>query len=488
MSGRYHTSWQCLSRQVNNGLAPNIFTKKKAIGNALALMQIAFFTHLAISYFSRGDSALYYFLMLFAWRYARFLINVVGFFLYTPAALAANQSPTYKPSSDVTVILPTVDPEGEHFFESVVTCALNNPAEMIVVTAGNVLYGKTRVIIDSIRSRFPAVRFVVSRTQIASKREQIAHAIPLVRTRITVLLDDHVFWKPTFLASLLLPFEDSEVGIVGTNKAVRRIPGLGVWGRFWNHLGAVYLIRHNFEIRSSNAIDGGVFVVSARTCALRTPIMQDPAFIAGYTNEKFLFGMVGPLNSSDDNFCTRWCVTHNWKIKIQYTPDAEIETVVGATAPIMGKFLGQCRRWARTTWRSNSASLFSDRTIWAVQPYCVYAVFLTSFTNFALITDPALVYLLRSSDYFGSSSVATKALVAWILFTKIIKVAPYYWKHPQDVWMFPGYLAYAYAHSFIKFWALVTFWDCKWSGRNLDAIKVDPTNSDETPVEIEDKN
>ncbi|KAK4444748.1 N-acetylglucosaminyltransferase [Podospora aff. communis PSN243] len=453
--------------------------RERALCHAWLLAATAFFTHLLTSLYAGSDSKLHYFLMLFIWRYARFIINLYAFFLYEPSTLAPGKTPTYTPSKDVTVILPTIDPTGVDFLECILTCAQNAPACIIVVTAGNDLLTKTRAAVDPIRSQFPSIAIHVTCTQVASKRMQVAHAIPLVQTRLIVLLDDHVFWKPTFLTSLLLPFEDPTIGIVGCNKTVRRVPGLSTWGRFWNHLGAIYLLRHNFEIRASNAIDGGVFVVSARTCALRAEIMQDPAFIAAYTHETFFFGLVGPLNCSDDNFSTRWCVAHGWGIKIQYTPDCEIETVVGATEPIMGKFLGQCRRWARTTWRSNCTSLFHERTVWAVQPYSVYAVFLISFTNFALVTDSLLVYFLRSSEYLGGSTRAWVYLLAWIVFTKIVKVFPYYLRHPQDVWMFPGYLCFAYAHSFIKLWALLTIWDVRWSGRNLDAIKVGTPSADE---------
>jgi hypothetical protein len=239
-------------------------------------------------------------------------------------------------------------------------------------------------------------------------------------------------------------------------------------------LGATYLMRHNFEIRATNTVDGGVFVVSARTCALRTSILRHPEFLPGYTNEKFFFGIFGPLNPDDDNYNTRFAVRHGWKIKIQYTDETVMETAIGTQRPVATKFLGQCRRWARTTWRSNLCSLTTDRSVWVSQPYCVYAVYLTSLTNFAAITDPLLIYLFtRSSAHTSPATLA--CLVSWILFTKLTKIFPYFRDHPQDIWLFPAYLAFAYFHSLIKLWALLTFWNCSWSGRRLDKIKVNAT-------------
>lgn len=291
-----------------------------------------------------------------------------------------------------------------------------------------------------------------------------------MKTKITILLDDHVFWPSArFLPKLLAPFEDPKVGIVGTNKRVRRTDtGFNIRS-FWNMLGAIYLERHNFEIRATNAIDGGAFVVSGRTSAHRSAILQDPDFISGFTNERFFFDTFGPLNADDDNFITRWDVRHGWKIKIQYCQDALIETTLG-TYP---KFLSQCLRRVRTTWRSNSASLFTDRTVWYQQPWCVYAVYWTSFVNFALFYDPLLAYTLLKSQFGTQTNLI--CLGVWIFCTKMVKLTPYFLREPQDLLMLPGYIAFAYFHSLIKLYAWLTFCETNWGGRNLAATA--PTQS-----------
>ncbi|KAK4135951.1 glycosyltransferase family 2 protein [Trichocladium antarcticum] len=418
---------------------------------------------------SAGDPYLYWFLCLFAWRYTRLLINLIAFWCYSPAPKPKGKS-TYSPSKDVTVILPTIDPEDSGFLECLETCAINAPAKIVIVTAGDDLYHKTLMEVRRLKERYKPTEFAVHRTQVASKREQVALAVPHVDTDITVMLDDRAFWGPHYLETVLRPFEDPAVGLVGTNKRSRRVDGLGLWARVWNMLGATYLMRHNFEIRATNTIDGGVFVVSARTCAMRTAILRHPEFLPGYTRETFFFGLFGPLNPDDDNYNTRFAVRHDWKIKIQYTQDALMETVVGTQRPSAAKFLGQCRRWARTTWRSNLCSLVTDRSVWRSQPYCVYAVYLTSLTNFAAVTDPLLIYLLTHSSACSSPSTVAY-LVSWIFVSKLIKIFPYFLAHPQDVWLFPVYSGFAYFHSLIKLWALLTFWDCSWSGRRLDRIR-----------------
>ncbi|KAM0116828.1 hypothetical protein ACP6JC_006602 [Aspergillus fumigatus] len=403
------------------------------------------------------------FLHLFVFRYLRLIVHLISFWLfYHPTPVPKN--PALSPS-DCTIILPTVDPKNRDFEECITSCLRNTPGAIIIVTVGDQLTKLTKDIIAPYKRIFPNTEISVRTADEANKRRQVAHGLRYVKTKITVLLDDHVVW-PTerFLPTILAPFEDPKVGIVGTNKRVRRTDtGFNIRS-FWNMLGALYLERHNFEIRATNAIDNGVFVVSGRTSAHRSEILKDPKFIAEFTNERFFFGLFGPLNADDDNFITRWDVRHGWKVKIQYCPDAMIETTLG-TYP---KFLSQCLRWVRTTWRSNSASLFTDRTVWYTQPWCVYAVYWTSFVNFALFYDGALAYTLLKSPLGTADNL--KYLAAWIFCTKMVKLTPYFLREPQDLVMLPGYFAFAYFHSLIKLYAGLTFWETNWGGRNLSAV------------------
>ncbi|KAK3397522.1 glycosyltransferase like family 2-domain-containing protein [Sordaria brevicollis] len=450
--------------------------------NVSAMAAVVSIIHVSIKSLSNGEKILYYFLALFIWRYLRLCVNIVGFWTYKPAPIPQGNA-KYYPGRDVTLVIPTVDPLGVDFHECITTCARNGPRKIIIVTAGDELYAKTLNAVAPVMQEFPLIKFLVTRTNIANKREQVAHVIQYINTPITVLVDDHVFWNSTeLLKSLIAPFEDDQVGIVGTNKRVRRLAGLSVWRRFWNMLGCLYLDRHNFDLKATNAIDGGVFVISGRTVGIRTCILQNKEFQAGYLHEMFFFNLLGPLHPDDDNYITRFIVNQGWKIKIQYTKEAEIETTVGVGEPVHTKFLGQCRRWVRTTWRSNSSSLFTEGTVWATQPYCVYAVYLTSFTNFALFTDGALVYLFTKSSWYtdcAEPKYALAALLSWIVFSKTVKALRYFSTYPQDLWLFPAYVLFGYFHSFIKLWALFTFWDYSWSGRNLAAITAGGNDADE---------
>ncbi|KAL1838917.1 hypothetical protein VTJ49DRAFT_2048 [Mycothermus thermophilus] len=445
----------------------------QALVNVALMASIVMALHAKISVVAGKDSHLYWLLVLFAWRYIRFFVNLVAFWCYTPSPKP--KKPLYIPSRDVTCVIPTVDPEGAGFRETLTSCSFNRPAKIIVVTVGDELLGKTQSIVGEFAKKNPDIQYIVERTQVANKRTQVARAVPHIDTDITVLLDDHVYWGPKFLQTMLYPFQDPRVGLVGTNKRVRRHPGLGLRGSIWNMLGATYLYRHNFEIRATNTVDGGVFVISGRTCGIRTEILKHKEFLPGYTNERFLLGLFGPLNADDDNYVTRFVVRHGWDIKVQYTEDTVMLTDIGVEEPLEWKFLGQCRRWVRTTWRSNTASLITDRTVWRRQPYCVYAVYLTSLTNFALFTDGGLLWLFGHSSWCTSSR-RLYALALWILLTKTVKVFDYFRRNPRDIPLFPVYVLFAYFHSLIKLYTLFTFYRTDWGGRCLDQLNVNNTN------------
>ena len=71
---------------------------------------------------------------LFCFRYSKLFINLEAFLRYEP--IAVPNSPTYT-RRDVTVIVPTVEPYGRDFEECIQSVQANNPARVIIVTAGD---------------------------------------------------------------------------------------------------------------------------------------------------------------------------------------------------------------------------------------------------------------------------------------------------------------------------------------------------------------
>ncbi|KAF2432771.1 hypothetical protein EJ08DRAFT_584889 [Tothia fuscella] len=399
------------------------------------------------------------FIFLFLFKYLRLIVHSFSVGLYKPAPVSAH--PTFD-RSDCTVILPTVEPTNVYFKRCLRSVLANNPRALLIVTVGKENFRHAEEVVAPFRKSHPKVTIQVTKAPKANKRTQIVAALPEVHTEITVLVDDHVSWPSTnFLPAILAPFEDDGVGIVGVNNSGRRLHNGFSFAGFWNMVGNLYLERHNWDSKATLAIDGGLYVVAGRTSASRSSILKDPKFSAEFVNERFFFGLFGPLNADDDNFVTRWAMKHGWKIWYQESEDARIETTIGDYP----KFLSQCLRWARTTWRSNAAALFTDRTVYRKHPWCTYAVYLVSFFNFALAYDAGLIYLLGKTSFHSQASV--NALLLWVCLAKLVKVRSYFYKYPSDLVYAPAYIAFIYYHCFIKLWAGLTFWETSWGSRPL---------------------
>jgi cellulose synthase/poly-beta-1,6-N-acetylglucosamine synthase-like glycosyltransferase len=197
---------------------------------------------------------------------------------------------------------------------------------------------------------------------------QVCHAFNIVETSIIVMVDDTAIWNPNFLDAALPFFSSEKIGFVGCPEWVKRLraprdPALnlfaGLWDQyvrgFWNCMGGLYLVLHNFEICATNAADGGVFCVSGRSSLIRTSIAKNASFTDTFCNEYFLrmgdhFPGWGPVKADDDNFLTRWVINHGHDVKIQYSAEFTMTTVLGGY-PL--KFPEQCKRWSRTTFRQN---------------------------------------------------------------------------------------------------------------------------------------
>ena len=277
-------------------------------------------------------------------------MNLVAFCLHRPIPLPENPRLT---SQNVTVVIPSLQGDGGELCETIRSILATEPHEIILVT----------VEAQEMRARKMAKESNFSKVRICSvsqpnKRRQMVRAIPEIQTEITIFADDDVTWPSTILPWMLAPLEDEQYGGVGTNQRLRRAERPNLQQRIWGYLGALYLERRNFDCASCMFVDGGLPCLSGRTVAYRTSIFRDESFTYQFTHEEWL-GQY-QLNADDDNFITRWLISHGKKISYQHHKQAEVLTTLEDNP----KFLKQCLRWSRSNWRSNITSMFCDRHIW----------------------------------------------------------------------------------------------------------------------------
>lgn len=274
------------------------------------------------------------------YRYIRLAVNLLSSWTCPPIPLP--KVPTFYPS-DVTVVVPTLTGEGDEFFDCLESYIGCKPYAIIVVTPDRNV-GPLQQFCNSL-SRSDIQVLGIEK---ANKRLQMIQGLQQVRTALTVFADDDVIWPRTYLKYLLAAFGDPRVGAAGTCQRLRR----AARPNCWNILGAFYLERRNFEISATSCLSG-------RTSAHLTAILQNTQFIEGFAKERWL-GRIPLSAADDDNFLTRWMVSHGWKVKIQYCQEAELTTTLNDNPA----YLYQCVRWARSNWRSNITSMFVERHIW----------------------------------------------------------------------------------------------------------------------------
>ncbi|MCJ1480524.1 hypothetical protein MMC06_000679 [Schaereria dolodes] len=394
------------------------------------------------------------FLSLFLYRYLRLIVNVFAFCRLRPITVSENPRLT---SQDVTVVIPSLDGDGSQLWDSIRSILATRPYEIILVTI-DAHAERAKLMVKCM----PTTKIRVLSVVQPNKRRQMVRAIPEVRTDITVFADDDVTWPIKLLPWMLAPLENKEFGGVGTNQRLRRAEAPTFRQRLWGYLGALYLERRNFDCAACMYMDGGLPCLSGRTVAYRTKILNDDAFIRGFTHEEWLGRY--RLNADDDNFITRWLVSHGQKIWFQYHKEAEVQTTLEDNS----MFLKQCLRWSRSNWRSNITSMFCEGQIWRQQPWSTYAVHLTTLSHWACIWDVLLVYCCYESTRSWSTrstELAFAALLAWIFVSKFIKLLGHYIRYPFDLLLLPVSVSFGYLHGLIKIYAMFTLDVTAWGSR-----------------------
>jgi cellulose synthase/poly-beta-1,6-N-acetylglucosamine synthase-like glycosyltransferase len=392
------------------------------------------------------------------YRYLWYFIKVLAWSVYKPVQPKAN--PTYRPSQDVTIVVPTID-AGEEFKIAAHSWLACNPKEIIIITET-----KMREPLQQLADEVDPSKIRVLTVKKANKRLQMVAGINATTTEILVFADDDAIWKPTMLDYILACFEDLKMGGVGTCQTVHAVDPSG-HQTVWEVLAGFRLTIRNIEIAASTHIDGGVCCLSGRTAAYRTLILKDPAFQYGFQNDLWLGRY--PLNSGDDKFLTRWMVTHGWNTFIQVCPEAELFS----TFKNNWRFIKQVLRWTRNTWRSDFRSLFMERTIWRRYPYVAFTMVDKFFNPITLLSGPVLViiFALEQSSKAGPTNAPLPiwnvilSYITWLLVTRGLKLFPHFFRRPQDVIHLPAWLLFNYYFAVMKVYALFTLHEVGWGTR-----------------------
>ena len=406
------------------------------------------------------------FAALFGLRYIRVISNIFGNIIYRPTILA--RSPKYN-ATNVTVMIPTMGLNSD-LLQGVVNSILVHPiAKLIVVTNGPNFELETETFTETI----PDSRIQLLHCDFQGRRQKTAVAIPYIQTPLVVLQDNKTTWptSTSFLPLMLAPFEDPKMGAVMPLIEARHHHHRFPIEAFYNFLGMTYLVRRNHEYRACNAIDSGLSTVPGRFGLFRTSIYADERFQYEYLNEYCwlpFFGRRGPLDADDDKFHTRWLIEHGWKMKIQSFAETTMITENGESR----RFASQMMRWTRTTWRSNPRELMHGK-VWRRYPFTSITLLLWM-VRMSLFHEVLLFWLLYkihesvgNMRYFPGCAAT---LAFWIVALKFNKVSHHFSNYPKDLVWFIPYVLFGWYCSFVKIWAMVTWYKIEWEVAELTTV------------------
>jgi hypothetical protein len=390
------------------------------------------------------------------WRWSMFLFRVIGWFFYKPQPPSALDK--FK-TSDVTLIIPTIDTDEEAMHEAMRSWVLNEPKEIIIVTVGDHTQKELqRIAATSIAADITRVLRVEGK---ANKRTQLVLGIKASTSSLVCFTDDDAIWNANFLRWLLVPFNDPRMGGTGSNQIMRpndltRPPTV------FERIADMRLSGRMLEAAASTFYDGSVSCLSGRTALYHKRILTD-SFNQEFTEE--MWRGKYKLISGDDKFMTRWIVSHNWNMSMQVSPECTLATTFKAD----GKFFMQILRWTRNTWRSDTKSLIIERDVWYRYPIQAILMCDRMISPFTLMSGPVLfalsLFLTRTFSSGRDIITAFCIYILWILSSRTLRVLPHFYRCPEDISYLMYFILYQYYFALLKVYALFTLHITAWGSR-----------------------
>ena len=449
-------------------LAPEHFTLSTPTGPTLIVEEIINDENLT------ANIILGIFIATFIFRYLRTVVSIGTWLFWFKVNIVNN--PWRYGGRHCTVLIPTTFKNPEELAACLKRILECGPRKIFVITHNDNIPLVKKLFSDH---DFPKTQIRVLGVEELNKRHQILRALPCVKTKLTVLADDDVFWPDKmYLNRLFAVFDDPSVGAGGTRQRVVRNARPDIV----NMLGINYLERRVWNNCATNSIDGSISTLSGRTAAYRTQILKHPEFYDYFLNDEW---RGKPLNSDDDKCLTRWVYKNNWKIQIQPDSRAILETTV---EPDFKGYNAQCLRWARAHWRGNFTVMENEQYWCSLKMWWgLYVIYIGQFQTPAILCELILSMLL----YFaiGGPSAAQDYWIAfgcWIFVAKNLKMIPHYCRHPKDLVFLPGLMLFSYYHGLLNVYAACTMTNTHWGNKAL-AVDDDSPNKQRHVVKLKKK-
>lgn len=377
-------------------------------------------------------------------------LGIVGLFSWSVWAFRVAMSKSYRPvpigwRTTTSVVVPAYREDPDTLIRCLHSWLAENPTEVIVVPDLEDVE-----VIARLRD-YPDRRVQVIPFAHEGKRSALGVGIRAATSEVIVLADSDTEWLPGLLAAVEAPFEDPNVGGVGTRQNVYR-PETSIWRRI-----ADWMIDIRYlDYVPSQSRAGAVACLSGRTAAYRrTAVMA----VLGHMEHEFFLGRL--CISGDDGRLTWLMLASQQKTVYQSTartlsmfPDQPVA------------FFKQRLRWSRNSYRCYLTAIWKG---WLWRQPVITQLSVLQFMLTPLTMGIALTYLARWTFHPGEF-VATIAL-AWLLVGRTIRGLSHLRERPRDIAILPLVAATTILIALpVKLFSIVTMNRQGWLTRHANMV------------------
>ncbi|WP_121433469.1 glycosyltransferase family 2 protein [Actinomadura pelletieri] len=358
----------------------------------------------------------------------------------------------YKPvvnnfRTTTSVVVPSYREDPEIMIRCLESWLAQDPNEVIVVIDVGDTEGQRRL------TQVTDPRLHILVYEHSGKRSALGVGIRAARGEVVVFADSDTWWQPGLLAAVQMPFEDPQVGGVGTQQNVYQRT-TSVWRRI-----ADWLVNlRYYDYVPAMGSKGGVACLSGRTAAYRRSVIQP--VVENLENEFFLGRR---CIAGDDGRLTWLTLSQGYKTVHQSSARA-----ISMFPDSFRAFFKQRIRWSRNSYRCYLTALWKG-WLWKTP-------FVTKVTVLQILLTPVtmgvtLGYLIFSRILGNLTPLGIGLAIGWVLLGRAIRGWSHLKRHPGEILLLPLTVLVIILISLpIKLYAFITMNKQGWLTRSADQV------------------
>ncbi|WP_225993248.1 glycosyltransferase family 2 protein [Actinomadura rudentiformis] len=347
----------------------------------------------------------------------------------------------------VSVVVPSYREDPDIQLKCLESWLAQNPTEIIMVVDVGDLEVQRRL------AEVSDPRLEVLVYEHSGKRSALGVGIRAARSELIVFADSDTWWQPGLLDAVQMPFEDPQVGGVGTQQNVYQRT-TSIWRRI-----ADWLVNlRYYDYVPAMGSKGGVACLSGRTSAYRRSVILP--VVENLENEFF---MGRRCIAGDDGRLTWLTLSQGYKTVHQSSARA-----VSMFPDSFSAFVKQRVRWSRNSYRCYLTALWKG-WLWKTP-------FVTKVTVLQILLTPVtmgvtLAYLGFSRILDNLHPLGIALAIGWVILGRGIRGWSHLKRHPGEVLLLPLTALVIIMISLpIKLYAFMTMNKQGWLTRTSDQV------------------